>query len=152
MRPPARWRRWAAITLSVCCCFLSVACAGTSTTAPVGGPPVFFMWNYNASVGATTPQEAYALSAHFTPCRMPDGRMTTSADQSVTWLVSGPHVGVAYLRATCRNAFHGNYLYRSFLEVVKGTVQGRHDAWYFDQFDREWPFPPTEDPTPTFEP
>lgn len=145
MRQAARWRCWTAIALSVCCCLLSVACAETSTNPRSGGPPQFFTWNYNASVGATTPQEAYALSAHFTPCIMSSG-MTASPDQSVTWLLSGPRVGVAYVRATCRGAVHGDSVYRCILEVVKGTVQGRHDAWNFDLAQREWTFTPTADP------
>jgi hypothetical protein len=57
-------------------------------------------------------------------------------------------MGVAYLRATCRNAFHGNYMYRSFLVLDKRA----QDTWYIDQFQRQVPFPPTEDPTPTFAP
>lgn len=163
MRGTMRWRRWAAIALSLCCCFLSVACAGNSAAGiQKMPPPDTFVWNATASVGAATPQAAYASSAHFVPCRRPtvstsdndarlptnDERMTTSPDQSVIWLFSGPRVGVAYLRATCRNAFHGNYVYRSFLVLYK-RVQ---DTWYSDQFQRQVPFPPTEDPTPTFAP
>jgi hypothetical protein len=153
MRQAARWRCWTAIALSVCCCFLSVACAETSTNPRNdGGPPHFFTWISSASVGATTPQEAYALSAHFTPCIMPDGE-TTSPDQSVTWLLSGPRAGVAYARATCRGAVHGDYVYRCILEVVKGTVQGRHDAWDVDHFEWRLPLPPTAfPPTPTVAP
>jgi hypothetical protein len=133
----------------VCCCFLSVACADNSTTGiHKVAPPSFFDWNYNASVGAATPQEAYARSAHFAPCRMNNDDLRSGADQGVIWLFSGPRVGVAYLRATCRNAFHGNYMYRSFLVLYK-RVQ---DTWYIDQFQRQVPFPPTEDPTPTFAP
>jgi hypothetical protein len=144
---------WAAITLSVCCCFLSVACGDNAPRARGGGPgPVFFWWNYNASAGATTPQEAYARSARFTPCLMPGGE-TTSPDQSVTWLVSGPRVGVAYLRATCRGAVRGDYVYRGILEVVKGTGQAINTSgWSRDQYERRWPFPPTEDPHPTVAP
>jgi len=148
------WRRWAALALLVCCCFLSVACAGNSTAGiQKMPPPSSFDWNATASVGAATPQAAYVRSAHFVPCRRPNGgattsinddRMTTSPDQSLTWLISGPRVGVVYLRATCRNAFHGNYVYRSFLVLVKG----RQDTWYIDQFQRQVPFPPTEDPIP----
>jgi hypothetical protein len=155
MRRTIRWRRWVASALLVYWCLLSVACAETSTNPRNdGGPPQFFTWNYNASVGATTPQEAYALSAHFTPCRMPDG-MTTSPDQSVTWLVSGPDVGVVYLRATCYHAFHGNYLYRGFLAVAKGTFGGRPNAWdhgEVGEFHKQLPFAPTEDPPPPFAP
>jgi hypothetical protein len=165
MRGRIRWRRWAAIALSLCCCLLSVACAGTSTAGIQKMPaPDTFTWNTDASAGATTPQEAYTRSAHFTPCRRPtvstttsdnDARMTTSPDQSVTWLVSGPSVGVVYLRATCRNAFHGNYLYRGILAVAKGTGGGRPNSWYhgaIGEFHKQLPFPPTEDPPPPFEP
>jgi hypothetical protein len=149
MRGRIRWRRCAAIALSLCCCFLSVACADNSTAGiHKVAPPSFFDWNYNASVGAATPQEAYARSAHFAPCRMTNDDMRPATDQSVTWLVSGPRVGVAYLRATCRNAFHGNYVYRSFLVLFKGG----QDTWYIDHFQRQVPFPPTEDPTPTLAP
>jgi hypothetical protein len=99
--------------------------------------------------GRDDPQEAYALSAQFAPCRQPNDRMTTSADQSVTWLLSGPSIGVAYLRATCRGAFRGDYLYRSFLVLAKGTFNGRHDTWNFDGFQKRLPFPPPLDPTLT---
>jgi hypothetical protein len=61
---------------------------------------------------------------------------------------------VVYLRATCYNAFHGNYLYRGFLAVAKGTFAGKQNAWYhgeIGEFQRQLPFPPTEDPLP-FEP
>jgi hypothetical protein len=168
MRGTIRWRRWAALALSVCCCFLSVGCAGNSAAGiQKMPPPDTFVWNATASVGAATPQAAYARSAHFVPCwrptvstsdnderlptndeRLPtnDERMTTSPDQRVIWLFSGPRV--AYLRATCRNAFHGNYVYRSFLVLYKV----RQNSWYVDQFQRQAPFPPTEDPTPTFAP
>jgi hypothetical protein len=77
--------------------------------------------------------------------------MTPSADQSVTWLLSGPRVGVAYLRATCRNTPHGSYVFRSFLVLVKGTFGGRHNSWYMDEFERRLPFPPEEDPAPRSE-
>jgi len=97
-------------------------------------------------VGATTPQEAYARSARFTPCIASKDGKTTSADQSATWLVSGPGVGVVDLRATCRNTYRGNYLYRGFLAVAKGTFGGRHDTWNFDGFQKRLPFPPTLDP------
>jgi hypothetical protein len=150
MRGTIGWRRWAVLTLSVCCCLLSVACAeNTPQSRGVHPPPDLFAWNYSASVGATTPQEAYARSAQFAPCRQPNDRMTASADQSATWLLSGPSMGVAYLRATCRGAFHGDYLYRSFLVLAKGTFNGRHDSWYIDEFHRRLPFPPPVDPTPT---
>jgi hypothetical protein len=149
-----RWRRWAALAMSVWRRFLSVACVGNSTTGiQKMPPPSSFDWNATASVGAATPQAAYARSAHFMSCRRPnvdtttsanDDRMTTSPDQSVTWLFSGLRVGVAYLRATCRHAFHGNYLYRSFLVLDKRA----QDTWYIDQFQRQVPFPPTEDPIP----
>jgi hypothetical protein len=152
-----RWRHWAAIALFVCCCLLSVACAGGATTALPYHPPApsFFDWDYSASVGATTPQEAYTRSAHFAPCRMTNDDMRPSADQSATWLVSGPGVGVVYLRATCRNTYRGNYLYRGFLAVAKGTFGGRPNSWYhgeIGEFHKQLPFPPTEDPTATFEP
>ena len=151
MRQAARWRCWTAIALSVCC-LLSVACAETSTNPRSSGPPQFFTWNYNASVGATTPQEAYALSAHYTPCRMPGGE-TASPDQSVTWLVSGPRVGLARLRATCRGAAHGDAVHHGVLEVVKGIVQGRHDAWEYYLVQQELPLPPpVSPPTPTSSP
>jgi hypothetical protein len=86
---------------------------------------------------------------------MDHDNMTAGADQSVTWLVSGPSVGVVYLRATCYNAFHGNYLYRGFLAVAKGTFGGRHNAWNhggIGEFHKRLPFAPTEDPPPPFAP
>jgi hypothetical protein len=95
MRETIDWRHWAAIALSVCCCCLfTVACAGNSTTGiHKVAPPETFYWNTDASAGATTPQEAYSRSARFTSCRMDHDRMAPGADQSVTWLVSGPAVG-----------------------------------------------------------
>jgi len=104
MRQTALSRCGTAIALSVCCCLFIVACAETSTSPHRGGvgPPQFLSWNYNASVGATTPQKAYALSAHFTPCRMPDGE-TASPDQSVTWLLQW---------AACRRGLCARHLSR----------------------------------------
>jgi hypothetical protein len=138
------WRRWAAITLSVFVCLLSVACGETTPAASHPPPPSYFVWDYVASGAATTPQEAYARSAHLAPCRMPNDRMTSSSDQSVTWLLSGPDVGVIYLRATCHGAVHGDYLYRYLLVLSKGI----YHRWYIDGPEESWPFPPTEYPTP----
>ncbi len=155
MRGTSRRRRPMAMTLFVCCCLFTVACADNSPEARGGGPgPVFFSWYYNASVGATTPQEAYARSAQFTPCWMADGRITTSPDQSVTWLVSGPGIGVAYLRATCRGALRGDYVYRNLFEVVKGPGSSQNTSGWApdDQAELRWPFPPTEDIHPTSAP
>jgi hypothetical protein len=57
MRRTIRRRRWTAITLSVCCCFLSVACAENTPQSRGGRPPPDpFAWNYSASRGATTPR------------------------------------------------------------------------------------------------
>jgi hypothetical protein len=158
MREMSAWRRGAAVALSVwCCCLFTVACAGPSTaqnhTSP---PPDTFQWVIAASVGAITPQAAYARSARFTPCRRADiNTTTTSPDQSVTWLVSGPTVGVGYLRATCSHAFHGSYLYRGFFAVAKGTFEGRQNSWKYGgilEFHKTLFFASTDEPPPPFAP
>ena len=73
----------------------------------------------------------------------------------MTWLVSGPSVGVVYLRATCAHAFHGNYLYRGFFAVAKGTFDGRQNAWSCGgicEFHKRLFFASTEEPPPPFAP
>jgi hypothetical protein len=96
----------ATIASVVFACLLSVTsvtCAGNSvdTSCKRCGPrpPELFEWDYTASVAASTPQKAYAVSARFMPCDMRDHALT-APDQSVTWLISGPNAGFAYLRAT----------------------------------------------------
>lgn len=150
MRGTIRRRRWMAMARSMFLCLLSalsVACADSTTMAPHPPAPLLLDWDWSVSAGATNPQAAYARSAHFAPCLLPRDRTTTATDQSVTWLLSGPDVGVVYLRASCSNTPRGNYLYRNSLVLIKGT----QNAWYADGFERRLPFPAPVDSTPTQE-